>query len=331
MLHIILLILKILGIIFLILLGILLLVLYSVLFVAAAYRIRIQKQDAFRISADAGWLFRTVTVHFFLDGKDGWKKDLQIRLFGLPIKKPFEEKKPKKQKRGHLKKKTALQDAQVFADPGVPAPEEEEQAPYSLPEDLPDSSRQELKLPVRPPKQNKGAERRRRTEKQRHRHSPLEKLRTVFRKLVYASKGICDKIKRIRERMIGAGDSVRRLLQRRDALLEFWCLEEHRRARGAVLKEIQYLWKKSRPKKIQGKVIFGFRDPSITGMCRGGMSMLYAWYPDRLELAPDFEQEILEGDILIRGKVRFYVLACILWRIYFNQDIRHMYEHWKQL
>ena len=72
MLHIILLILKILGIIFLILLGILLLVLYSVLFVAAAYRIRIQKQDAFRISADAGWLFRIVTVHFFLDGKDGY-------------------------------------------------------------------------------------------------------------------------------------------------------------------------------------------------------------------------------------------------------------------
>jgi len=331
MLHIILLILKILGIIFLIILGILLLVLYSVLFVAAAYRIRIQKQDAFRISGDAGWLFRIITIHFSLDGKNGWKKELQIWLFGFQIKKPFEEKKPKKQKRRRLKKNTVPENSPASAAPEhVPEPEEEvkDQDPYNFPEDLSDRFRSEPKQPVRPPRQHEGAGQQRRAKKQRHRPSPLKKLQTFFRKLVYASKGICDKI---REKITEAGDTIRRLLQRKDALLEFWKLEEHRRARGAVFKEVQYLWKKSRPKKIQGKVTFGFQDPFITGICLGGMSMLYAWYPDRLELAPDFEQEILEGDILMRGKVRFYVLVCILWRIYFNQDIRHMYEHWKQL
>lgn len=51
-----------------------------------------------------------------------------------------------------------------------------------------------------------------------------------------------------------------------------------------------------------GKVTFGFEDPSWTGLGTGLLSMLYQWYPKRFSIHPDFEREILEGELHIRGQ-----------------------------
>lgn len=330
MLHVILLILKILGIIFLIIAAFLLLILCSVLFVAAGYQVHMEKKDAFRVTARAGWLFRIVTVYFSLDGTDPWKQRLQLRLFGFPIWDPYAEKKPKKKRRKRRRRpkdgKALVSGGQAQTTgnpkqvsevqaPEVQAPDDDTETPPNRTVPEPDT---EYRIePSAEPKKRK--------------ESFPEKIGSFFRRVIYAIKGICDKIKHMKKKILGIGDAVRELLKRKDALLAFWNLEEHRRARGAVWKEVQYLWKKFRPKRIEGKITFGFDDPSITGLCMGGVSMLCAWYPEKLRIIPDFEQMILEGDVLIKGKVRFYVLACILWRVYFNQDIRHMYEHWKQL
>ncbi len=103
------------------------------------------------------------------------------------------------------------------------------------------------------------------------------------------------------------------------------------RARGSLLKEIRYLWKKLRPKKVRGQVRFGWEDPALTGLCMGGVSILCAWYPGQIKILPDFEHRVLEADVLVKGKVRFYVLVAVLVRVYFNKDIRHMYQGWRQL
>lgn len=299
MIHVILLILKILGIILLIILGLLLFILYSVLFVAASYRIRLERHGSVRISAFSGWLFRVVTVRFFIDEGEGWKQDLQIRLFGIPLQKLFgaklRRKKKRRKRRSKEKKRTGKERS-----------------------DVPDTALEQPK-PEEP------------GEDTEERASDIEKDDSFFRKVIYAIRGICDKIKRIWKRVLGVRDTARGLWERKDVFLEFWRLDEHRRARASVWKEVRYLWKKLRPKRIEGKIVFGFDDPSMTGICMGGIGMLCAWYPDRLEITPDFERAVLDGDVLIKGKVRLYVLARILWRVYFNQDIRHMYEHWKQL
>ena len=50
-----------------------------------------------------------------------------------------------------------------------------------------------------------------------------------------------------------------------------------------------------------------------------------------LRLVPSPPGRILEGEILLKGKARFYVIVRVLWRIYTNEDIRHMYRHWQEL
>ncbi len=82
MLHVILLILKILGIILLIAAGLLLAALYAVLFVGVSWRIRAEREERFQVAAFASWMFRIITVRFFLEEGSGLEPVVQVRLFG---------------------------------------------------------------------------------------------------------------------------------------------------------------------------------------------------------------------------------------------------------
>ena len=154
-----------------------------------------------------------------------------------------------------------------------------------------------------------------RKKKERHRRKRWNPMETF--------RHICDKIKNI-------GSLVRSLYRKTNEFQEFWNRKEHVRARQAVLQEARFLWKKSRPRKVVGEVTFGFEDPSWTGLGTGLLSMLYQWYPKRFSIHPDFEREILEGELHIRGRIQIYVLCLIAFRLWRNQDVRQMYQEWKQ-
>ena len=74
MLHILLLILKLIGIILLVLLGILIVTLCIVLFVPAIYRIEVKNK---KIEIKASWLFRLLYAFYVVDGK---YKEWQVRI-----------------------------------------------------------------------------------------------------------------------------------------------------------------------------------------------------------------------------------------------------------
>lgn len=327
MLHVILLILKILGIIFLVAAGLLLLILYAVFFSAVSYQIEVRRKDNIQASMFASWLLRAVTVRFLLDEKDGWEPVFQMRIFGLLLwQNSAEESRWKKLKRfwNWLKKKFPLRwrrrKTERQAEPELDAEE-------SVGRNWSQNTERHREFPV-----EKAAERVPEYERPEEDNiQPSRQKKAVFRKASCAFQRVCDKIKQVWKKITGLGDAVRKILERKDTFCEFWNLEEHRRARGAVLGEFCYLWKKLRPKKVRGKITFGFADPAATGICMGAAGMLCAWYPEKLEIVPDFDREILEGELLMKGKARFYITVRVLWRIYMNEDIRHMYRSWQEL
>lgn len=310
MLHVILLILKILGIILLSILLLLLLILCAVLFVSVTYRVEAEKKETLQVRAVGGWMFRLLSVHYRLDGADDWKQDLQVRVFGIPILKPFEEKKPKKKKGKKRPEGTAGEN------------QSELQREETVGENR---TRQQAQQNPAQPSEVKSMDR----------PGSLPEEKGVFGKLLYAIRSICGKIRNIGRKIKQAVKNLRETIghlgNRKNDFLEFWNLEEHRRARSSIYKELRYLWKKSRPRRIEGQLHFGFEDPSVTGMCMGALSVLYAWYPEKFQLLPDFDREVLEGNILIKGRIRLYTAVLILWRVWFNKDIRQMYEHWQEL
>lgn len=338
MLHVVLLILKILGIILLSILVLLLLILCAVLFVSVTYRVHVEKKETLQVSAVGGWMFRALSVHYSLDGANDWKQDLRVKVFGITVLNLFGEKKPKKKRKRRKERpperETAPKERAPMVEGKAQSEAQELPEPPSLPAviDSPEGTKSEGQGSSGQQnfdQKGSGQQRSGRRNSGRPKKPPVTlRIRWFFAKLLYAIRSICGKIKEIGKNL---RETVRHLWKRKEELLEFWNLEEHRRARSAIYKELRYLWKKSRPRRIEGELKFGFEDPSLTGMCMGALSVLYAWYPKKFRLLPDFEQEILEGRLLIKGRIRLYTAALILLRVWFNQDIRHMYEHWQEL
>ena len=86
MLHIIIFILKIIGILLLVILGLILLLVGSVLFVPITYKIRAERRDGvIRVRAVAGWMFRLLSVRYRLNTDQEPMQLLQGRIFGFGV------------------------------------------------------------------------------------------------------------------------------------------------------------------------------------------------------------------------------------------------------
>ena len=300
MLHVVLLILKILGILFLSILGLFFLALCMVLFVPVRYRLDMEKQDQALITVKAGWLFRFLSVKYELrwPEEEALWQDLCFRILGIPICRPSRKKKKKRTK--PKAEKTNTEPMRPEVKPCVikekPEPEPKEAMPQMPAE----------KAPEPEPKKN----------------SLWEWIRRFFRKLADRVKGGARSVRHL-------GDSIRNVIEKKDALVEFWNLEEHVRARAALMKEMAYLWERSRPRKITGALKFGLWDPAATGILMGVLSVPCAWYPEKFSLDPDFDQPILKGGLHIKGHIQLYPFCLSAWRIRRNKDVRLMYKHWK--
>ena len=86
--------------------------------------------------------------------------------------------------------------------------------------------------------------------------------------------------------------------------------EENREVFRLLVSRGKKLFRHVRPKKIKGKLQFGFSDPYRTGQVLTAISPFYGLYAKELELIPDFEHEVLKGEISVKGRIR---MGVVLW------------------
>ena len=75
------------------------------------------------------------------------------------------------------------------------------------------------------------------------------------------------------------------------------------------------------PQKLEGRILFGLDDPAVTGRVLGWIAAAMPFYGDRLEVTPDFTRQVIEGDILISGRIRRYKLLKLAWDVYRDKDL----------
>lgn len=82
--------------------------------------------------------------------------------------------------------------------------------------------------------------------------------------------------------------------------------------------------KKLLPRKIKGRILFGAATPDVTGYAFGAYSVLSSLFPRRicLEVIPDFENKILEGDVLIKGHFTIFMLLITGLRLFFDKRLK---------
>ncbi|WP_461812059.1 DUF2953 domain-containing protein [Faecalimonas sp.] len=122
-------------------------------------------------------------------------------------------------------------------------------------------------------------------------------------------------------------DKIKLLREKKDKVVEFLKNETHQKAWKILKKEIIRTLKHLRPKKIKGKIRFGFSDPYLTGKVLAIISMCYPFYGNEIYVEPDFENDVLEGEVNIKGHVRGICFLVVVFNIFRSKEIRQTYKN----
>ncbi len=118
--------------------------------------------------------------------------------------------------------------------------------------------------------------------------------------------------------------------QKKDEIMEILHNEEYRKTFRLVSRQIFGIVKHVLPEDIQGKVRFGFEDPFKTGQILTYISPFYALYAKHLELTPVFEEQVMEGELWLKGRIRIGTILAKAVRLLFDKNIRKLIRKFRK-
>lgn len=323
MIHILFMILKALGILLLVLLFLVLLIVCTVLFLPFCYRAQVLKEEegfaCVKASGRVSWLFGAVALTASYEEQ---KPEAQILLFGASLE--TWKRRLKKIRRGEA---------------SVPRTEENETENA-----LEAEKTAEQKAPDQKEKQQKVTAQKEQPEQEQEPDAPKksilerffgrieylpEKLLNLASRLLQTAFRLLELPFRLLEKLEQKIQAGRRLKRKWESVKKFFRSKMFREALLHAKKEVLYFLKKAAPKKVTGTVRFGFNDPALTGETLGILGMIYGKLPKDLSVQPDFEQEILWGDVRMKGSFQAVTAAGIALRLFRDQNLRKTIRHFK--
>ena len=323
MIHILFMILKALGILLLVLLFLVLLIVCTVLFLPFCYRAQVLKEEegfaCVKASGRVSWLFGAVALTASYEEQ---KPEAQILLFGASLE--TWKRRLKKIRRGEA---------------SVPRTEEKETEKA-----LEAEKTAEQKAPDQKEKQQKVTAQKEQPEQEQEPDAPKksilerffgrieylpEKLLNLASRLLQTAFRLLELPFRLLEKLEQKIQAGRRLKRKWESVKKFFRSKMFREALLHAKKEVLYFLKKAAPKKVTGTVRFGFNDPALTGETLGILGMIYGKLPKDLSIQPDFEQEILQGDVRMKGSFQAVTAAGIALRLFRDQNLRKTIRHFK--
>lgn len=106
--------------------------------------------------------------------------------------------------------------------------------------------------------------------------------------------------------------------------------EKNRLAIKILFKLLIKLLKHILPQRVKGRVEFGFEDPATTANIVGYISLLHPKYYKRVEIIPVFNNEIIDVNLDIRGRIQLIYILYILVIGFFDKNIRRLYTLYRE-
>lgn len=305
MLHVILLILKIIGIVLAAILGIVLLVLLLLLFVPVRYRAFLSKRESFQAEAKVSWLLHLISVPVsFRDGE----LSVKIKVLGITIKDLMADEEEVTREVKDFVEDT--DEAVPKAVDVIERPEEPKAPEADQSSDKPEMTEPKIVSEAESPEKPGIFTRILGKVK-----DFLEKLKSFLSKILhlkYTIRRFCVKIKK----------TLKKIQRTKNFVLD----ERTKSAVRLCLKQVLELLRKLLPKKVRGELHFGMEDPALTGEILGGISIFYPVFMDNVKVIPDFEESCLEGELFIKGRLRLASVLRIAWRLFWDKNIRFVYR-----
>lgn len=286
-------ILKVIGIGLLCILTLLIVMLALVLWVPLRYRLEVQKYDreenAIEADIKLSWLLHLLGVRFQYPEA----AYVRVTLFGLTIFRSDKPRKSKRHKNTEQKKEEADKTEETVAEQKTTehkadAGKEES----SCSENIGDSGQKEAAM-------------------------PQNRIQIFLQAVLRRLKNLKYTIRKIYDKIVDVIRNIRFYLEilKSELFQNTWkrCSTEAIR----LLKSIA-------PRKIKGRIRIGMEDPAATGQILAYYGMLYPFLGDKVDLIPEFEQVVLEGNLQIKGKITTFHVLKTAFLIYFNPDLRKL-------
>lgn len=306
MIHILLLILKIIGWILLVILGILLLLAAIFLLVPVTYEGEIHGSGEWkRVSGSlrVSWLYSLVKGEiFYREGAMDWKFRLAWKKFSCEQTEEAAGSAVLKEdaQKGTQKKSEKLQPKETKIPKAESSPEGIGQIEFQK-------------------REHPGTEKKRRQKEREQEKSSAPKPDLEER--------ISGKIERIQCTFRKICDMLRSLAKKKESVTEFLTDEIHQSAFMKGLTEVRRLFRFLKPSHCEADLEFGFSDPSVTGYVLAVASMVYPFVGEHVELAPNFEEQLLVGSARIAGKIRACYFVIVVWNLFWNKNVRTTISH----
>ncbi len=307
--------LKVIGIILLVILGIVLFVLGLILFLPVRYRMdanadqRIKKYDG---HVNVTWLFRFLYARAWAEsGEDGNGFGYEVKVAGIKLMSSEDEAQEEDEE---------LPDYDpVLGDMDLG---EEVTMPDTTGQDAAKQNVTEQKEPA-PPEFQDPIDDRVLREFDREHKSFFEKICEIIDKCVSAVRNLSYTIKNIY-------DKIKQILLDISYYKELWESAETQEVVSDLLEKTAFLWRRIRPRKWNMRLHFGFSDPATTGEALGAMCAFNPLYGEHIQLQPDFDEEIIEGDFYLSGHIQLFFVVVIAIKIYFNKKLKAVIGRFKR-
>lgn len=321
MISVILTVLKIAGICILVLLGILVLLLGLIAFVPVRYRAQGKYQAGkAAVSGRITWLLHLISARISLEA--GQALHIRVRLLGIPVFDNLRKaKKSGNKKRRKQETNTELQTASIAEDD---TPQERETAAGAGGEAAPDKKAAQSDTAGERADADtattwQAAAGPEEEESEAQAGTIFKKVKDFWKKFVHFIKNIKYTIRRICDTIVKIKNNISYYVK----LLQ----EESTQAAFAACKGLLVqIFKDLSPRKYQVRLHLGFEDPAKLGEVMAVWGMLYPFHEGRVDIVPDFEQPVMEGDFFLKGRISVYVYIRTVLVLFFNKDIRRFYN-----
>ncbi|MCI6997785.1 MAG: DUF2953 domain-containing protein [Eubacterium sp.] len=315
--------LKVIGIFLLVVLGLVLFFLLSALFVPVCYRMWGKRTvDVLEGKASVSWLFGLMRLSVgYIDSQS----KLELYLFGIPLlalKDRIDRRRKNRRKsvKRMRQRKTEKKAVQQKRESSQAVPSVTGKSSYTKPADQICKDNQ-VKEPVEKPVQNQ-------VDSNSTEQEP-DTAAVIFQKIKEILLKIWRFPGRVLERIRKSRLTFRQFCDKIKKWYRFLQMDDTKQALLFLKGKGFLVLRHMLPVKIQGNLHFGFEDPSITGQVLAVAGMVYPLYGKTFRIIPDFKQQILEGEVNLKGRVFGGYLLLQAWQIYRCKEIRRTYQRFQ--
>lgn len=295
--------LKIVGIAFLVILGFVILILLLVLFVPVRYHGKGSYYDStFSTKLNFSWFWHMVSVWGVFQKGQGFH--IYLKLFGITI---YDNLRKTDKKRKHKKVKSTKTKLEHSSE--IQAAETQD----TIPDQIAVEEEKPLKEEAYSDTEDIVFTESDRPKKKR---TLWQKIKQFFKNIKFTFNKVCDTMVKIK-------DNIK-------YYLEVLQLESTKLAFATCQKQIGYVLRKLSPRNFQINLHLGFDDPAVMGEVLAVWGMLYPIHMGNIDIQPEFDRAVMEGDFSFRGCISVFVFvrtACIL---LFNKNIKNLLKQLKR-